>query len=326
LRKLLLLPILAALIALASASTVSAHSRPRRFDPGPGAILTKAPSEVTGWFSSDIRAADDSFIHVQNSDGEDVHTGDVKLSTDRRQMTAALQSGLGDGKYLVIWSTFDDVDGEVFSGCYTFFVGQSAADDAIANGDPMDGGADCPFNVEEPDPATAPSIELSMPEVVSGTSATLTITPTNFTPRAPDGSSEDPAFGHYHIYLDKVPVDVIAGEDHSHDAAGATGASGSTGGMADMTGGSGGMVENPAMSVSNSFTFTDLEPGVHTVAVSLTYDDHTPFNPPVIASTSFRVQGSDSGSSGIPTWALILGVIAGLVIGGVGMKLVGSRA
>ena len=53
-----------------------------------------------------------------------------------------------------------------------------------------------------------------------------------------------------------------------------------------------GMAENPVMWVENSYTFTGLEPGVHTVSVALFHDDHTPFSPPVIASQSFTVAGS----------------------------------
>jgi methionine-rich copper-binding protein CopC len=340
--KFLLLPALAALVALASITIVEAHSRPIRFDPAPGTIQSSAPSKVTGWFTSDIRRADESFIKVLDADGNEVQTGDTELSTDRREMSAALPSGLDDGRYLVFWSTFDDADGEVFQGCYAFFVGQSAADAAIADGQALDGGADCPAVVEAADDhdhaedADAPSVELSIPDEIDGDSATLTIIPTNFTPRAPDGTTVEPGFGHYHIYLDKVPVDALTGE-HSHDemdmtgAAGASGSTGSTdttsgssGAMADMPGG---LAENPVMWVENSYTFTNLEPGVHTVSVVLNYDNHTAYDPPVIASQSFHVKGgSDDDSGGIPAWTLAIGVIAGLVVGGVGMKLAGSRA
>jgi methionine-rich copper-binding protein CopC len=335
--RLILLPALAALVALASVTIVQAHSRPVRFDPAPGEVLSSAPARVTGWFTSDLRRADESFIKVLNADGEEVQTGDVEISSDRRQMSSALPSDVEDGRYLVFWSTFDDADGEVFQGCYAFFVGQDAADAAIEDGQALDGGADCPAVVEEEDDhaedADAPSIELSIPDEVDGDSATLTITPTNFTPRAPDGSTVEPGFGHYHIYLDKVPVDVITGE-HSHDEmdmSGATGASGSTGATDTSSGSSGAMAEmpaeNPVMWVENSYTFTNLEPGVHTVAVVLNYDNHTAYNPPVIASQSFHVKGgSDDDSGGIPAWTLALGVIGGLVVGGVGMKLAGSRA
>ena len=343
-RKFLLLPAFAALAALASISVVQAHSRPVRFDPAPGAVLVDAPDEVTGWFTSDIRRADESFIKVLDADGEEVQTGDVQLSTDRRRMSSALPADLDAGRYVVYWSTFDDADGEVFAGCHVFFVGQEAADAAVADGQALDAGADCPATVEtdaghthdEP-AADAPSIAISIPAVVNGDSATLDITPSNFTPRAPDGSTVEPGFGHYHIYLDKVPVDVLTGEhshdegdDHEDEMAGSTGATGAADDHeedeADVAEMPGGLVENPVMWVENSYMFTNLEPGTHAVAVVLNYDDHTPYDPPVLAAQSFRVEGGSDDDGGIPAWTLALGVIGGLVAGGIGMKLAGSRA
>jgi hypothetical protein len=95
---------------------------------------------------------------------------------------------------------------------------------------------------------------------------------------------------------------------------------------ADLEDMDGGLVENPVLWVENSFTFTDLEPGVHTVSVVLNYDNHTPFDPPVIASQSFTIGGAGDDDSGIPAWTLALAIAGGLVVGGVGMKLVGGNA
>jgi methionine-rich copper-binding protein CopC len=123
---------------------VSAHSRPVRFDPAPGAVLTSAPSKVDGWFTSDIRRDPNwSYIHVTDDKGNRVDTGDTALSSDRRQQTATLKSGLGNGMYIVEWRTFDDEDGAVFGDCYTFFVGQAAADAAVSNQTRLDNGSDC---------------------------------------------------------------------------------------------------------------------------------------------------------------------------------------
>jgi methionine-rich copper-binding protein CopC len=335
LRKLFLLPLLAALAALTALSQAGAHSRPARFDPAPGAVLDAAPSEVTGWFTSDIRRADESFIHVLDAEGTELQTGEVQLSSDRRQMSTALQPGLDDGRYVVYWSTFDDADGEVFAGCYAFFVGQAAADAAVEEGAALDAAAECPATTEEDHShdggESTASVSISIPEVVEGDTATLEIMPTDFTPRAPDGSTVDPHFGHYHIWLDKVPVEVLTGHSHEEGEDHADGATGSTGAMDqhedDMAAEElpGGLAENPVMTFQNSFTFTNLEPGWHTVAVALTYDDHTLIDPPVMAAQTFRVEGDD-GSDGIPVWALILGVLAGLFAGGAGMELLGSRA
>jgi hypothetical protein len=279
---------------------------------------------VTGWFTEDLRRAAESFIQVLDDNGTTVSAGDTNIAADRRQMTVNLQSGLGEGRYIVYWSSLDDGDGDVFSGCYAFFVGQAAADNAVSNSEALDAGADCPAPPETADtsaPTTASNATLDIGVSVSGSDATVTIQPTDFTPRAPDGSTEDPNFGHYHIYLDKVPDDVLTGTHMDMASTPAADAKPAEQ-MSDS-----GMAENPVMWVENSYTFTGLEPGVHTVSVALFHDDHTPFSPPVIASQSFTVAGSGgSTSSGIPTWALVVGIIGGLVVGGAGMKLAGNRA
>ena len=129
---------------LFAVQVASAHSRPIRFDPAPGAVLTAAPGEINGWYTDDIRLDPNwSYIHVTDSQGNRVDTGDTKLSSDRRQETVALKSGLGDGMYTVEWRTFDDTDGAVFGDCYNFFVGQAAADAAAKSGTTLFGGAKC---------------------------------------------------------------------------------------------------------------------------------------------------------------------------------------
>jgi hypothetical protein len=296
-------------------------------------VLTSAPSRVTGWFTSDLRRAPETLIEVQGVNGTRVDDGNVILSANRRQMSVGLPSGLPEGRYLVYWSTFDDADGEVFDGCYTFFVGQAAADAAIANGQALDGGADCPatsddMHSHDTGMAADRTISLTIDDIDEGEDATLQISAENFTARQPDGSTRDPMFGHYHIYLDKWPVELLSGEaGHSHDEEEADD-SHSHSSASEADDGEerpGGMVENPAMSFKDTFAFTNLEPGVHTVTVALTYDDHSIIDPPVLASTSFTVRPDDGGDGGIPAWALALGVVAGVVIGGGAVRWIGTR-
>ncbi len=123
---------------------VTAHSRPVRFDPAPGSVLNSAPTAVTGWFNSDLRREDDSFIRVLDAEGNRVDVGDTELDPERRRMSVALASGLSEGRYLVHWSTHDDGDGEVFDACHYFFVGPAAADATLAEDLALDGGAECP--------------------------------------------------------------------------------------------------------------------------------------------------------------------------------------
>ena len=328
-----LLAAAAVLVALAGSGAVSAHSNPIRFDPGPGTILNAPPDEITGWFSSDLRRDENSFIQVFNEADERVDAGEVELSTDRRQMTVGLQSNLAEGRYLVYWGSSDDADGETTGACFNFYVGQAAADAAIAGGGSLDGGGDCPAggHDEAAPPESDAALEIAVE--VDGSNARLTMMPEGFTPRAPTGSGQDPANGHYHIFLDKVPVEIISGASHEEGEEGEGGATGATGAMENMSTpegepGEGGLVENPTMWFENTFDFTDLTPGKHTVAVALMYDDHTPFQPPIIATETFTVEGGSSGDGdddGIATWLLIVTGGIGLALGVVGTQLVSLK-
>jgi hypothetical protein len=114
--------------------------------------------------------------------------------------------------YLVYWSTFDDVDGEVFTGCHVFFVRHQAANDAIANGQALDGVATA-ARIRRKwscDPSEASQSRSAFPPSRAATARPPTSRP------PPDGSTVDPHFSHYRIYLDKVPLDVLMGA-HSHD-------------------------------------------------------------------------------------------------------------
>ncbi len=144
-RKLALVLVGSATAALLLATQIAfAHSRPIRFDPAPGAVLTTAPAQVSGWFTSDLRKDPNwNFLKVTDAQGASVTTGDVQVSTDRRQMTVALKSGLAAGLYTVTWRSWDDADGEIFGDCYNFFVGQAAADAAVSNQTRLDAGSSC---------------------------------------------------------------------------------------------------------------------------------------------------------------------------------------
>jgi methionine-rich copper-binding protein CopC len=148
-----------------------AHSRPIRFEPAPGAVLTTAPPKVDGWFTNEIRRDPNwSFIQVADDKGSRVDTGDSALSSDRRQMTATLKSGLAPGRYVVTWRTYDDADGAIFGDCYAFFVGQSAADAAVTAKSRLDTGGTCArIDVSAKDGTPAPG---TTPAASSGTSDT----------------------------------------------------------------------------------------------------------------------------------------------------------
>jgi methionine-rich copper-binding protein CopC len=146
LRKAKLLGLLAVTLAgfasLLAIQTVFAHSRPIRFEPAPGAVLTAAPAQVTAWFTAELRRDPNwTFLHVTDAQGNRVDAGETQLSADRRQLTVALRAGLAPGRYVVAWRGFDDEDGAIFGDCYAFYVGQAAADQAIVDKQRLDGGA-----------------------------------------------------------------------------------------------------------------------------------------------------------------------------------------
>ena len=139
-----------------------AHSQPIRFDPPPGAVLSAAPAKIEGWFTSPIRRDSNwTFMRVTDAQGNRVDTGETVLSSDRRQMTVNLRPNLPEGRYVVTHRAWDDEDNEIVSDCYTFFVGQAAADAAFTDRFLLSGGTDCErFEVSARDGTPVPGTDL----------------------------------------------------------------------------------------------------------------------------------------------------------------------
>jgi methionine-rich copper-binding protein CopC len=211
---------LAAGVAVLTSQLAFAHTRPIRFDPAPGAVLSAAPTKVDSWFTNPLRRDPDwNFLHVTDSQGNRVDVGEPILSADRRQMTANLQPGLALGRYTVNWYGWDDNDGHILGDCYTFYVGQAAAEAGFNDKTRLDGGGTCS------------RIDVSARE---GTPSAAALTP------APAGT---PSGGHSEA---------------------------------------GGAEEENASS-------------------------------------------GDDGGGGVPVWALVLGVVGGVAVGGIGGRVVGGR-
>src|SRR3989304_4056120 len=105
------------------------------------------------------------------------------------------------------------------------------------------------------------SVSISAPEVIEGRDVTVGLKAEGVEIRLPTNKGQDPAFGHYHLYLD-IPPNVT----HKHN-------------------GNSGEPTNPndIMTTADSHTFKDLKPGTHVVTAVLFYDDPTPFSPAVVA-------------------------------------------
>jgi methionine-rich copper-binding protein CopC len=288
-----IVPVIGALVV--GVSSASAHAPPVRFEPAPGAVLSAAPLRITGWFSSGLAIT--SFLRVSDEQDHRVDLDEVELAANRQQISVALPSGLAPGRYLVFWRSVDGQDGEPVAGCYAFFVGQAAADAALAAGLPLDGGGSCPANAGNSSGAT---VKVSVPANLTSRDVPVQITTTNFTLRPAGEASPDGNGGHFHLYLDQVPTDVLTGHGHSD-----------------------GTSMNDVMWYRNSYTFENLAPGVHTATVVLFRDDHTPFQPPVMDSTTFTVPGAPDGA--VPVWWLPVAGLVGVVLGGVGLALLRRR-
>jgi len=304
------------LLALASPlvfiALASAHAAPERFDPSPGAVLKSAPQQVDGWFIQDVRRqADASFIKVFDAGGMQLDDkSPVVDDMDRRHMSVKLESGLGAGRYMVAWETLSDEDDELDGGCFWFFVGQEAADKAHEEKLRINAPDGCPINLEEasalftkPDnPST--SISIDMPSEVDGSEVTVNFMAEGVTIQPPTGSGRDPKFGHYHIYLDQIPV-----LQHSHGAAASpeSGSMGMTAGAASATPD----YSKDIMVVSDSYTLKNLAPGHHVLTAALFYDDHTPFDPTVMQSVTFTVKDGESGGGTGAATVIIIAIAAG---------------
>ena len=79
-KVLLLTAVLAAVSAIAIVGVVSAHSRPIRFEPSPGQVLTAAPATVSGWFTGELRRDPNwTFLHVTDTQGNRVDAGETQI-------------------------------------------------------------------------------------------------------------------------------------------------------------------------------------------------------------------------------------------------------
>jgi hypothetical protein len=225
-------------------------------------------------------------------------------------MSTQLRPGVGPGTYLVHWSTYDDGDSEVFAGCYIFFVGREAADAAVSQGRPLDGIDVCPANL----PANQSTLNIDVK--TSGNSATVNLKTENLTIKVPDGSPPQANVGHFHIYVDKLPVDALSGHSHEGESSSAQGSGGHQHSSEDKDG--------PVHWFENSYTIKNLAPGRHSVAVALFHDHSTAFSPPVIAEESFTIAGSGDGG-GLSAWVAIVGVALALAVGLAAGKFVAAR-
>ncbi|MGW0812657.1 copper resistance CopC/CopD family protein [Streptomyces viridiviolaceus] len=119
-RTLVLLLLAAACALLAGAGPASAHAALTGSDPRQGAVVDKAPAQVSLTFSESVSLDDDS-LRVLDPKGKRVDSGSPK-GTGGTTYSVKLHAGLPDGTYTVSYQVVS-ADSHPVSGAYTFSVG-----------------------------------------------------------------------------------------------------------------------------------------------------------------------------------------------------------
>ncbi len=123
--RFLIVAAIVALLALTSASIVSAHAAYKSSDPPANGTVQKAPAQVAITFSEETDPLK-SGGSVTDASGATVSTGFKVDLNQRTNMTIDLKPNLPNGAYTVKWNTFTDDDNGLANGTFTFTI-QAAA-------------------------------------------------------------------------------------------------------------------------------------------------------------------------------------------------------
>ncbi|MGV9694234.1 copper resistance CopC/CopD family protein [Streptomyces sp. NPDC003470] len=135
----LVLLLLAAVCALfAAAGPASAHAALTGSDPQQGAVVDRAPAQVSLTFSEAVSLGDDS-LRVLDPRGRRVDDG-RPAGTSGTTYAVKLHAGLPDGTYTVAYQVVS-ADSHPVSGAYTFSVGAPSRTTVAVGGQEAGGGA-----------------------------------------------------------------------------------------------------------------------------------------------------------------------------------------
>jgi copper transport protein len=132
---LLLLAVVGAL--LAGAAPASAHAALTGSDPQQGAVVDKAPEQVSLTFSETVSLSDDA-LRVLDPKGGRVDTGEP-AGTGGATYAVKLKPGLPDGTYTVSYQVVS-ADSHPVAGAFTFSVGAPSETTVTVSGETADGG------------------------------------------------------------------------------------------------------------------------------------------------------------------------------------------
>ncbi|AXL89781.1 hypothetical protein C4J65_16840 [Streptomyces sp. CB09001] len=137
LRTLVLLLLAAACALLAGAGPASAHAALTGSDPREGAVVDRAPAQVSLTFSESVSMDDDS-LRVLDPKGKRVDDGKPS-GTGGTTYSVKLHAGLPDGTYTVTYQVVS-ADSHPVAGAYTFSVGAPSETSVAVSGQSAGGG------------------------------------------------------------------------------------------------------------------------------------------------------------------------------------------
>ncbi|MGX1131747.1 copper transport protein [Streptomyces glaucescens] len=136
-RSLVLLLLAVVGTLLAGAAPASAHAALTGSDPQQGAVVDKAPAQVSLTFSETVSLSDDA-LRVLDPKGGRVDTGEP-TGTGGATYSVKLKPGLPDGTYTVSYQVVS-ADSHPVAGAFTFSVGAPSETTVTVSGETSDGG------------------------------------------------------------------------------------------------------------------------------------------------------------------------------------------
>ncbi|MGW4551687.1 copper resistance CopC/CopD family protein [Streptomyces violaceorubidus] len=136
-RTLVLLLLAAACALLAAAGPAAAHAALTGSDPREGAVVDRAPAQVSLTFSESVSMDDDS-LRVLDPKGKRVDDGKPS-GTGGTTYSVKLHAGLPDGTYTVTYQVVS-ADSHPVAGAYTFSVGAPSETTVTVSGQGAGGG------------------------------------------------------------------------------------------------------------------------------------------------------------------------------------------
>ncbi|MCT7355587.1 copper resistance protein CopC, partial [Streptomyces sp. 15-116A] len=122
---------------LAGAAPASAHAALTGSDPRQGAVVDKAPTQVSLTFSEPVAVGDDA-LRVLDPKGKRVDQGDP-ANPSGTTYSVRLHSGLPDGTYTVTYQVVS-ADSHPVAGAFTFSIGAPSETSVSASGQASDDG------------------------------------------------------------------------------------------------------------------------------------------------------------------------------------------